>query len=496
MLKNKKLIFTAAALIISQGAQAQDWGDLPKLQEFFQLNAPLTNRHRIESPVTNLLVMDSMGLKKAKLSFQPWSDTAWNDVRGSIATPYASGAFINPLGWSLFSRPAVVSRVEEHQKDFDTLSDEQLDQLSPSEKYDYLLGDKNLTLTNQVIKMVDQRAKMDLTASWTGVCHGWGPASLTLPRPENAFEITAANGRKLTFYPSDVKALASFLWGKSNAQASTKAEGWQCQTGAKTNKHGRLTDPRCFDVNPSFFHLTMVNLIGIDDRGFVMDRKYRGDVFNQPVFKYEYKFYNVTKKFGPTGITIDEARVPYSRKITDPFRPFRSPKIASLIGVETTVWYAQETSPDHKRTDGPSDDKIESYTMRYDLELDAQNNIVGGEWREFDDTSSKTLWDQVAYQHPDMVWMPSKKLKAFSKADPIEYWLGDGAPDAAFLARTANQPKWDGKGHPPKDWLEAQLNASIISAKNEVFENQRKDMLAPMPVSSIVDMLIARSREK
>ncbi len=490
MLGRKQWILAAVALFSAhESAFAQDWGNLERLVDF-------TER---KQPIVNLRLIESMGLGTHELSERPWSDSFWPDVKGSIAVPYIDGGFLSPLGWQSLSpnRSKLHGRSAAYleQAITDTFSDTQLNNMAPSEKYDYLLGDKNFTLTNQVIKMVDQRSDMDLTTYWTGVCHGWSPAALKLPRPQHSFEITAANGRKITFYPADVKALASFLWGKTNAQASTKVEGWQCQTGASTNKHGRLIDPRCFDVNPSFLHLAMINLIGLENRGFIMDRNYRGEVQNQPVFKYSVSYFDPTRRRPSSTKSFSEAKVVYSRRFADPFRPFRSPKIKGLVGVELKLWYMKENGPNHLATDGPSNDKYTEFKTRYDLELDENDNIVGGEWREFDSTTSKTLVEQLMYNHPDMIWLPSKNLKAFSVADPIEVWTGEGEPTAEFLSRTANQPKWDGKGAAPQEWLEAQLKASIKSAKFQVFENQRKDMLAPMPVASIVDMLIARSRE-
>src|SRR5690606_20718479 len=106
-------------------------------------------------------------------------------------------------------------RKRDHKSVF-SMTPREIDLLSPAEKYDILIGEhENFTFTNEVMRMVEERHQQDLLAVWSGVCHGWSPASLVLERPENAVEVPTPSGINVRFYPQDIKALATFLWGKS-----------------------------------------------------------------------------------------------------------------------------------------------------------------------------------------------------------------------------------------------------------------------------------------
>jgi hypothetical protein len=463
-------ILAISTFFIIHHARAEGWGEIPKLQEFIYRQDVVTNAYAIEA----------LGLNESSLPQDslPWSDTYWPDVKGSIAYPYAESHLIPSINFLLWgpNRPYIANRGP-YRAGLATASQAAIDALAPAEKYDLLMGDPGFTLTNRVVAMIDALSAAGLTSYWSGVCHGWSPASLTLPRPKHPFALGAPNGRSITFYPSDVKALASFLWGKSLAQGSTKVEGWQCQSGARANKYGRLVDPRCFDVNPGFFHLVMANQIGINKRGFVMDRNYRAEVQNQPVYAYRLRYYRVSDRHPNFVRTVRDAVLPRAGLRWDPFKSFRDPRGVSLVGVEVTVWYAKERDPLHASIDGPEYDKHEDFTIRYDLELDAQGDIVGGEWRESDAAAAPTLVEQIAYQHPDLIWVVPPELRAYSIADA----------DIGGV-------EWDGSGTVPDAWRQAAIKAAqfedVQRAKSGPVTIPR-----PQPLGKVVDLLIKKSRE-
>jgi len=390
--------------------------------------------------ITSLKSMEN-GFKAVKVT-QPWSDTSWPDKLGSIAAPYAVSGFPGfRLAWWVNK-----GFIEDHQPKLhtnaDNLSQEEIDQLSPAEKYDYLIGDKSFTLSTQVLSMVEQLSDQKQMALWSGVCHGWSPASLYTDRPEHSFQIKAANGKLITFYPSDVKALLSFLWGKSYVQNLTKVEGWQCKNGASVNKNGRLMDPTCFDVNPGFLHLVLANQLGLNKRGLVIDRQYKHTVYNQPVFAYKYKYYNPITT--ATVKNMEKARIKLGGHYRDPFKEYRSPRARSIVGVEMTLWYAQEKSPTHEPTDAESDDNIETMDLRYDLELDENDNIVGGEWREYMDPDRPNLVEGFKYGHPDIIWLVPKGNTALSSAN-CDY----------------DDSSWNGKDPLPATWKSCAQSAAM-----------------------------------
>lgn len=483
-------VFGLIATINSGSALAEHWGEKNKLQDFVSRKDVLTNIREIES----------RGLNSHELKIRPWSSSYWPDNVGSVAWRYAetgSDGLSHKknmlLGWdhnrpdiledkTFMEKPIKVGNETVYpHKDVTKLSEEDLNKLSPAEKYDVLMGDKNFTLWNATIKRLNQLEKLDLMALWSGICHGWAPATLVLPRPAHGVVMKTPSGRDLKFYPDDIKALIALLWGSAfgnsaNAQNFAKSEGWQCQTGAKKNGNGRLVDPRCADVNAGFFHLVTVNQIGLNQRGYIMDKDHRAGVWNQPTYRYEFKYYKLSDRKPKMGVSLAEAKVAIPSKYWDPYSNYRSRKAVTLVGVEGKFWYGHETSPSHKKwTDSVADDNTKTLTIRYDLELDAKDEIVGGEWREYENNDSPTLAEQYRYQHPDLLWLFPPGIKALS--------VGDFAQTSA----------WDGNGPVPKDWLEASIKAA---QKNYPDRVRGKDVirLAPQPMAKVIDVLIDKSR--
>ena len=65
--------------------------------------------------------------------------------------------------------------------------------------------------------------------------------------------------------------------------------------------------------------------------------------------------------------------------------------------------YVVETQPNAVVLDSPRQDAIKTVRYIYDLELDAQGNILGGEW--------------YANAHPDFLWVPEPKARAVTPGD-------------------------------------------------------------------------------
>jgi hypothetical protein len=64
-----------------------------------------------------------------------------------------------------------------------------------------------------------------------------------------------------------------------------------------------------------------------------------------------------------------------------------------------------EIDPKHGASDGPSDDAVNTANYKYDLELNAQGRIIGGEWF-------------TGKCHPDFLWTPPPNARAISLAEP------------------------------------------------------------------------------
>ena len=117
--------------------------------------------------------------------------------------------------------------------------------------------------------------------SWWGICHGWAPYAVTEPAPKNP---VVKNG--VTFYPGDLTALMSFVYGKD---LPTKFLSGRCNAFDKdlsTDSQGRVVSGECRD-NPGTTFVIATNLIGKRKQGFVVDRTADYEVWNQPVEGYK-----------------------------------------------------------------------------------------------------------------------------------------------------------------------------------------------------------------
>jgi hypothetical protein len=91
--------------------------------------------------------MEDNDLMSARLEEQPWSDDYWAIYLGMLGHRYADPRFPGARNWKdnfdyIQSNPAL-QIVERGDSDA-------VNRLSPSEKYDILVGDKNMTLTEKM----------------------------------------------------------------------------------------------------------------------------------------------------------------------------------------------------------------------------------------------------------------------------------------------------------------------------------------------------------
>lgn len=409
-----------------------------------------------ESFVSNLFKMQGQGLMQAKLDSQPWSDSYWPLYNGSLGYRYAEKNWPNvkysekSKAWQkyydfAFEEMPLLSYIDSKNTDF----------LSPSEKYDLLVGDKNYNLTNESWnegkKYFDSYGKVE---TWMGVCHGWAPAAYMLPRPKRSVMVTAVNGEKIKFFPSDLKALGTKLWAEG--QYKVKFAGKRCYVKKpKVDEVGRIIEPGCNDVNPGLWHQSVVNQIGIAKRSLVMDATYDYEVWNQPILSYSYQYFNPQTDIS-YGDALD-AYIPIEVFTKDKFKKYRAQNATHIVGVKMSVYYVLETHPNQREEDTPKQDRIAKVQYVYDLELNAAGDILGGEW----------------YQnaHPDFLWAPEKNARVGTVAD---YW--------GYQNQT-----WDVSKPFPQAWSTAAAYASangqpMTNVVQALFEaSNKEEVVIPEP---------------
>jgi hypothetical protein len=384
--------------------------DLDQVDRFIEGNEILRTLKQIENA----------GLVRASLDVMPWSDSFWPMQKGLIARRWRDQSAPNNRIWA-----ENFAYVQNHPA-----SQIPRDILSPSEKYDFLVGAGDFLLTQKMWEAGkywhDLRGSVP---SWAGLCHGWAPAAFMTQNPQRAVRVLGADGQPLTFYPSDIKALASLAWAESPPRV--KFIGSRCHTqDPKEDEIGRVLDGGCFDVNPGAWHLAVVNHLGLQQRSFVFDATYDYQVWNYPIQAYRYYYFHPQTL--ATSSHLAGSVVSIKDFTMDKFKSYRAPNARFVVGIAMELTYSIPTQPSSRHIARAS-----SHTVKYvyDLELDSAGLIIGGEW--------------YSNFHPDFIWSVPSGARTQSKG---EVGLGQAA-------------QWDGSGVLP---VQLQDAARVSSENGQV----------------------------
>lgn len=231
------------------------------------------------------------------------------------------------------------------------MSSEQINKLSPAEKYDILMGDYSYPTVSFA-----RGASSKNSAEWKGICHGVSPAGLHHKEP-TAVTLKSTDGIEITFYSSDVKALLAFYYARISNNGITQI-GKRCFAG----KYNPIKGGACSDINAGSFHIIMTNQLGISQKGFIADVDQRKKVWNHVAMSYKANIVSQTRTSA-----IIEANVAYTGIV--------EPSLTPIIGTENM--------------------KSLDKTYKYELLLDSNGKIIGGEW--------------LSYEQPDFVWVNVKE---------------------------------------------------------------------------------------
>lgn len=278
----------------------------------------------------------------------PWSETYWPSNRGGLATRWA----LNQSGHQV-TDPVTPEQAA-------GMTEGQLANLSPAEKYDIFVGDQDLSLFHNELQRTSPNSE-----SWDGICHGWASASLSWTQPK-AVIVAAPSGVKVPFAASDIKALLSLYTGEYSTMPQPMV-GARCDADLNADPSAAST-PRCRDTNAGAFHLILTNLLGLQHKGFVADITRDVQVWNQPIIGFTSR---VTQ--------LHDGRAEDS-----------APTAVRTVDIETTMQYALETKPQWPQIGTAKSAKL----YRYRLEIDAAGSIVGGAW--------------LTEDRPDFVWTMEK----------------------------------------------------------------------------------------
>jgi len=374
-------------------------------------------------------------IMSGEVESQPWAAHYWPYAHGALVARHGDPGFNNLLR-TVNSEQAFPS-IKKYHEDFPSASVSSTHYLSPAEKYDLWIGDENFTLTKSMLedtsRMYDQFKKIP---SWFGLCHGAAPASIMLDRPKKFVQVKSPKGHNITFFPSDIKALATLAWTKKHYRTA----GRRCNSSEPDSLS-------CKDLNPATLHLGLVNQIGRNQRSFILDISKNEEVWNHALASYRMKYFNLRDRVSYN--TFSENVTPSS------LNPLRAAGTKKLIGVEVTVSYVGTGYTLFRQTDDKKFDPLKTKNYFYDLELDSNDKILGGEWLSSD--------------HPDFAWLPSQS-------------------EMVATGETPNMPILNSMGQVRSELLTMASGGIVKGAKYGGYSNY----LLPMP--SLVKYLIKQAQ--
>jgi hypothetical protein len=376
--------------------------------------------------------------KNGKLSTTPWSGDYWPTYKGGLSYRWSYPTRDNnkKYGYELIDSP-------------NNLSTKELSYLSPAEKYDLYIGRTDFPVTNyerkrtQILKTVPSSSiyvEDYEIPTWEGLCHAWAPATYQYTEPEPVY-MTNEDGLKIPFYTSDIKALLT-LKGHVLPSTNQKFLGSRCYLDFKELEkklnNGEITreefmeqinSKSCEDVNAGAFHLILTNRIGLKDKSFIIDITRDAEVWNQPIEAYAVK--ELARRSGASA----EA----------------APGTVSEVTLQVWVRYVAEVGQHHRRTVSTKESlKVNVY--RYKLELNKDNEIVGGRW--------------LSFERPDFIW-----------DEDVPEFKGFFAPLSDIYKKStayANPSRWEDNKEKFLKLGRKNLIAKkfITSAKNEVTKSK------------------------
>ena len=278
-----------------------------------------------------------------------WSGDYWAMVKGNINYRWNSTEDYE------LAAPSNSSQLQQ-------MSSADKARLSPSEKFDLFNGRYDYPLKAEVKKITSYDAK-----SWEGICHGWAPASMNHNEPKPKI-VTTPDGIKLYFGSADIKAILSFYYAFPYQVADTHQVGRRCDHHRFRNRDADCKQ----DLNAGAFHIILTNRIALENQGFLADMNRFIQVWNHPILSYSSEVLDSS-----SGAERNSA-----------------PGTVRTVSVSTSVTYADESINSWNTLIGTSDQKFETKTMSYTLDLDANGAIIGGEW--------------TSKNRPDFLWIKEK----------------------------------------------------------------------------------------
>ena len=330
--------------------------------------------------ISNVNTFDKIQLFQGKSSNPLWSYLSSPMIRGGMAF---RPDMQKDLGdWSQYFA------LFQQDNSLQLYQNDELGRLSAMEKYDYLFSGQPLLFEREIDEAQTLFRKYGQIPSWIGMCHGSAPASIAVLRPEHEVTVVNFEQKSLIFSSADIKRLVSYVWGENIGP--TVMIGKRCQQ--------YITDgvlrPECRDPNPRDFHLALLNYVGVYKKSFVVDISNGPEVWNHPVVGFSFDYMNVNSR--NISQNLSRALVPKEKVINDLHKAQRLNETKAILGIvmKLEVVVSSESEDDDQL-------RTQSYEYIYDLEVNDQGTIVGGQWAN--DYHPDFFWSIDQEARPDTI---------------------------------------------------------------------------------------------
>lgn len=328
--------------------------------------------------ITGLVDFAKNGLNEAQTSLDLWSGSYWPQYQGSLGVRYRDASFISLMkGQEQYDK---FKELKEKTPLYIYNGKENL--LSPAEKYDLVVGDNLMSLSKYSWELGEKNSKLGKVPTWRGICDGWSSAAQMMPRPAKTVTLKTPQGVPVNFYPEDIKALGSLLYAR--AQENVIFLGKRCYPVVGVFTGG------CDATNPGALHKAIANRIGKLKKSFNADVSTSSEVWNYPVKGYKFTYYNVFNE--EESSDFKKVYEVFEKKHRFSKSGRRHESTYAIVGVKAEVTYADMRAANLLETDSKNEDKALIKTYYYDLELDRNFTILGGEWYS---------------SAPDFIWAPN-----------------------------------------------------------------------------------------
>lgn len=244
------------------------------------------------------------------------------------------------------------------------MSEEEISYLSPTEKYDILMGDYEYSFKNFV------QSNINITAfAWEGVGDGWAAATSLHAEPK-AVTLTNKDEVVVSFGSSDVKALLSYYYSSFHNSAKEQM-GLRCNSPQdRASEDNGCGD----DLTAAQFHIALTKTLGERNQPIIMDTDRFEQVWNHPITDFSA---TVINKEGP-GENAPAGTV-------------------NTLAIKNKVTYLDRSynhawNPVKNTWNQVSTNRVYTYL----LHLDGNGEIIGSSW--------------VSFDRPDFLWIPNKVM--------------------------------------------------------------------------------------